>query len=363
LNTVLIVGATGMIGEAALAHFSGARNWRTVAVSRRTPEPVVSGEFRHLPLDLTDAAACRQACQQLGDVTHVIYAAVSEQPGLVSGWRDPQQMQANLAMLRNLLEPLAATAPGLRHLILMQGAKAYGTHAGHQPPVPAREAAPRVAHDNFYWLQEDYLRAKARECGFCWTIFRPQVVVGAAWGSAMNPLLPVAVFAALRREEGRPFSYPGGLPQLAEIVDATLLAEACEWAALAGEAQFETFNITNGDVFAWREAWPVLADALRVDVGPDEPLRLAEYLSARAPLWNTIAARAGLRVLELPRLLGQSHHYIDLLLRGGTDPGRRPLLLSTIKLRLAGFSACRDSEQVIRRCIGTLRERRLIPWH
>jgi nucleoside-diphosphate-sugar epimerase len=263
--------------------------------------------------------------------------------------------------LQNLLEPLTVAAPSLKHVILLQGAKAYGTHAGLQSPVPARESAPRAPHDNFYWLQEDYVREKARERGFSWTIFRPQVVVGAAWGSAMNPLLPLALFAVLRREEGRPFSYPGGALQLTEIVDADLLAEACEWAAEAKDAKFETFNITNGDVFAWREAWPALAAALRIDVGRDEPLCLAEYLPARATLWDMIAAREGLRPIGLLRLLGESHHYIDMLLRRGAATAQRPLLLSTIKLRQAGFTACRDSEVVIRRWIGELRKRRLIP--
>ena len=37
-------------------------------------------------------------------------------------------------------------------------------------PIPARERAARDDHENFYWLQEDYLRAKAADQGFTWTI-------------------------------------------------------------------------------------------------------------------------------------------------------------------------------------------------
>jgi nucleoside-diphosphate-sugar epimerase len=361
MNTILIVGATGVIGEAALAHFALAAGWKAIAISRRAPEPVAGGSFRHLPLDLRDAAACRQACAELRAVTHVVYTAVSEQPGLVSGWRDGQQMETNFAMLQNLFEPLIGAATELQHVTLLQGAKAYGAHAGHRPPLPARERAPRVQHENFYWLQEDYLRAKAQDHRFAWTIFRPQVVVGAAWGAAMNPLLPLAAYAALRREEGKPFSYPGGELQLGEIVDACLLAEAFEWAATARKAENETFNITNGDVFAWREAWPALAESLEIEVGPDEPMRLAEYLPMRAALWDGIAAREGLRALGLMRLLGESHHYIDLLLRMGADTIQHPTLLSTIKLRQAGFGACRDSDEVVRRWIGELKSRKIIP--
>jgi len=40
-------------------------------------------------------------------VSHLVYTAVFEKPGLIAGWTDDDQMQPNLAMLRNLLEPLA----------------------------------------------------------------------------------------------------------------------------------------------------------------------------------------------------------------------------------------------------------------
>jgi nucleoside-diphosphate-sugar epimerase len=360
-NTILVVGATGVVGEAALTHFAAASEWNVLAVSRRTPDPVPIGSFEHVGLDLMDPVACRQACERLGRVTHVVYAAVSERAGLVAGWRDPVQMQANLAMLRNLLEPLAEKAPGLQHVSLLQGAKAYGAHAGHRPRLPARERNSRVPHENFYWLQEDLLRDTANQFDFAWTIFRPQVVVGAAWGAAMNPLIPIAVFAALRREEGKPFSYPGGEMQIGEIVDAALLAEALDWATGSFAARNQTFNITNGDVFAWRDAWPLLADELGVDTGPDEPLLLARYLTDRAATWQQIVDRRGLRSLQLGQLLGHSHYYADILLRKDSTAIEYPTLLSTIALRQAGFAECQDSEETLRRWIRVLQKRRLVP--
>lgn len=357
MNTVLVVGATGVIGEAALARFAATPGWRPIALSRRKP----TLEAAHLPLDLTDAAACRAACAELGAVTHVVYAAVAETPGLVAGWRDAEQMQLNLRMLQNLLEPLSAAAPGLQHVTLLQGAKAYGAHVGHLAPIPARERAPRDAHENFYWLQEDYLRALAAERGFAWTIFRPAIVVGAAWGAAMNPLLPLGAYAALRRQEGLPFSYPGGVAQISEIVGADLLAEAFVWAGEAAAACGETFNITNGDVFCWRDAWPAIAAALGVELGPDEPLRLSEYLATRGEAWGALVRRDGLQPLGLAQFLGESHHYADVLLRKDAQAIGRPTLLSTVKLRQAGFGACRDSEDSVRGWIGELQARRLLP--
>ena len=91
------------------------------------------------------------------DVTHVVYTAVYELPGLVPGWSERDQMDTNLAMLRNLMDPLAAAASGLQHVSLLQGTKAYGVHL-HPIPIPARERFARDQHENFYWLQEDYVR-------------------------------------------------------------------------------------------------------------------------------------------------------------------------------------------------------------
>jgi nucleoside-diphosphate-sugar epimerase len=228
-------------------------------------------------------------------------------------------------------------------------------------PLPAREDAPRDPHENFYWLQEDYLRGLSQARGFIWTIFRPQIIVGAAAGAAMNPLLPIAVYAALRREEGLPFGYPGGAPAVAELVDPRLLGRAFTWAAGASEAANETFNITNGDVFAWSEVWPALAKALGMEHGPDETQRLGPYILDREGMWRRIVARHGLRDIPLERLLGESHHYADALLRPGFDRITLPILVSTVKLRQAGFSACYDSEDTLRFWLNEMFRRKLIP--
>jgi len=360
-NTVLVVGATGLVGESALHRFAALPGWEAVAISRRTPEPAPEGAFRHLALDLTDAAACRAAAADLAQVTHVIYAALYEKPGLIAGWREADQMAVNLAMLENLLGPLADAARRLQHVTLLQGTKAYGAHVRANIPLPARERAPRDPHDNFYWLQEDYLRGLAAARGFRFSIFRPQIIVGAAWGAAMNPLLAFGAFAAIRREEGKPFSYPGGAMQVMELVDPRLLAHAFEWAAEAPAAAGETFNVTNGDVFAWREVWPAMADAFGIQQGPDEPLRLADYLPARAAIWDEIVRREGLKPIPLDRFLGESHHYADALLRTGVDTISQPILVSTVKLRQAGFADCIDSEDSLRFWIGEMARRRLIP--
>ncbi len=359
MKTVLVAGASGLIGEAAVAQFA-ADGWNVITVSRRAPEQVDGVSVRHLAVDLRDPAACQAAFGALRDVTHVVYAALYEKPGLYAGWLEADQMETNLSMLRNLLEPLSA-ASDLQHVSLLQGAKAYGAHAGHRMPIPARERAPRVQHENFYWLQEDLLRATAKARGFTWTIFRPVVVVGAAWGAAMNPLIALGVYAAVRRELGQPFAYTGGVRHAQELVDPRLLGQAFAWAADAKAAADETFNVTNGDVFSWVDTWPALAEAFGAETGPDEPQRIAEFLPAHADVWDRIVAREGLRPIGLLQLLGESHHYADILLRPGLEVAGPPSLLSTIKIRQAGFAPCFDSEDTLRHWAGVLAARRIIP--
>ena len=156
-NTVLVAGASGLVGYAAVRHFSSLPDWDVVAVSRRAPHS--QDGVRFVSVDLTDAARCTEVFSQLREVTHVVYAAVNEKPGLIEGWIDPQQMQTNRSMLVNLFEPLEAVATNLEHVSVLQGTKAYGAHI--EPfPVPARERWPRHPHENFYWLHEDYIKDK-----------------------------------------------------------------------------------------------------------------------------------------------------------------------------------------------------------
>ena len=73
-STVLIAGASGLVGAAAVNQFLD-DGWDVVAVSRRKPEIDSRRAFRHLPIDLQDGEACRQNFEPLSDVTHVVWGA------------------------------------------------------------------------------------------------------------------------------------------------------------------------------------------------------------------------------------------------------------------------------------------------
>jgi nucleoside-diphosphate-sugar epimerase len=358
-NTVLIVGASGVIGAAAAEHFAGLPGWRARGVSRRAPDPSPPG-YEHIALDLTDAAACRAAADGFGEVTHVVYAALFEKPGLVPGWYEQDQMQTNLAMMRNLMDPLLVAATGLRHVSVLQGTKAYGAHV-HPLAVPAREDAPRDPHENFYWLQEDYIRGAAAGAPWSFTIWRPQVVFGGATGVAMNLIPIIGAYGAICRELGQPLVCPGAHNHVIEAVDADLIAAALAWACESPAAENQTFNITNGDVMVWENVWPAIAAALGLEPAFGDPVRLSEFLPAHAGVWDRIVARHNLKPIAMADLVGQSHHYADFLFAWGREGSLPPALVSTIKLRQAGFGDCIDTEAMFRKWFGRLAERGVIP--
>lgn len=359
-RTILIVGASGVVGNAACDYFARQPDWKVITLSRRAPQLPLGGAAQHLAVDLRNPKSCETALAGLNRVTHIVYAALFEKPGLVKGWREHDQMQINLSMLRNVLLPLTQSGSQLEHVSLLQGTKAYGVHL-HPIAVPARESQPRDAHENFYWLQEDFLRELAQRKEFDFTIFRPQLVFGDALGVAMNLIPIIGVYAALCAASGAPFGYPGGPSNVLEATDARLLARALAWAATTPSARNQTFNITNGDVFVWRNVWPVLADALGVRVGPDQALSLAKFLPEQTAAWDAIVKAHSLAAPPLLQLLGESHHYADFCFGLHARETPAPVIVSTIKLRQAGFADCIDTEQMFRDWFAVLRQRRVLP--
>jgi nucleoside-diphosphate-sugar epimerase len=357
-NTVLVAGASGLVGAAAVDKFL-TDGWDVIAVSRRRPEVDCERPFRHLSIDLRDAVASRAAVAALADVTHVVYTAVHELPGLVTGWSAREQMDTNLAMLQNLMNPLTDVAT-LQHVSVLQGTKAYGAHL-HPMRIPGRERQARDQHENFYWLQEDYVRATAAAKGFAFSIWRPQLIVGPNYGVVMNLPPIIGAYAAICRAEGLPFAYPGGASPVWEAVDTRLVANALAWGATAPAAIGETFNLTNGEVFEWRDLWPSLAKVLGVEIGPDRPVSLAQLLPAKSDVWDKIVANHGLRPVKMADLVGESHHYADMCFAYGATAPRPPAFVSTVKIKQAGFTEVWDTEASFCHWLQVLIDRKVLP--
>jgi len=344
------------VGRALLEHLHH-KGVPVTGFSRRPPD--LDG-VRHVSLDLTDAAGCGDVVSRhMTGATHLVYAALFEKPGLVRGWREQDQMQTNLGMLRNIMTPLLARASGLRHVTLLQGTKAYGAHIMPMR-IPGREREPRVQHENFYWLQEDYLKDLQTRHDFDLTIWRPQIIFGHALGAPMNMIAALGAWGTLCRSRDEPLHYPGGPGGVMEAIDAGLLARAIAFSLDNPVFANETCNITNGDVFRWQDAWPAIATHLDMAVGEHRRQLLSQTCYDDAA-WQQAVSRFDLRPMSLRELVGDSFFYADALFNSWGDSPPPPSLVSTIKLRQAGFHDCIDTEDMFAAWFDKLRELNLIP--
>ena len=356
---VVVAGATGLVGNAALRHFAGEAGVEVIALSRRKPRELYGA--RHVPVDLTDAAQCAGAASELSGATHLVYAALYEGPNLVDGWRDQQQIDTNDRMLRNLMAALEPASPSLKHVALLQGTKAYGVHV-RPLTVPAREGRSEMYEQpNFYWAQENFLRAQQEGKGWHFSILRPVLIVGLAMGGAMDLIPPLGVYAAILREQGRDLDYPGGAPRVGQAVDVDLLARAIAWCGESEAAYNEAFNVTNGDVFTWENIWPAVAAALGMKPGKPIPLSLEKEAKKWIAPWDELRRQHGLVAPELEQFVGLSFQYADYQMRyGQVQPGPASIV-STVKINQAGFTEMMDTEAMFRKWLAHARASRLLP--
>jgi nucleoside-diphosphate-sugar epimerase len=342
----LVAGTHGVIGRNVYAHLQAQADWHVRGVARR--QPILDGD--ELTIDLLDADAARRGLAIAADTTHLVFAAYQEKADAA------ESIAVNLALLRNTLDALEAVGAPLEHVILYQGGKAYGAHLGPYK-TPAKESDPRLLGPNFYYDQEDLLRARAADAAWHFTILRPDAMLGIAFGNPMNLLLAIAVYAAISRELRLPLRFPGtraSAAALTQATDAQLLARATEWAATSSAAVDETFNITNGDQYRWEHVFPLFAEAFEMPYAGIQPMSLTEHMADKEPVWNALVERHGLRsiayrdVASWPFADGQFNTTYDLV-------------QNTIKIRQAGFNDCLDSETRYCELLAELRRERYIP--
>lgn len=358
MNRILIAGATGIAGVAAVRHFGSARDWDVVALSRRSP--IAAPNIWHVAIDLLDAERCKCALRDVIGITHVAYMALHEQDDLLAGWRAQAQMDANLAMLRNLLDGLRPSMSTLRHITILQGSKAYGSHL-HPVPVPAKERWPRGEHDIFYWPQEDLLRQRQKTEGWNFSILRPMMILGDSIGSPMSIVAALGVYASVMRRLGEPLRFPGGGRYVIACTDSRLIAQAIEFVGTTPHAAGETYNVVNGDVLVWHDFWPALARHFKMPLAEPAPMRLAEEMPKLSSVWNEVVAGHALLPKTMEQLIGGAWQFADYNFAYGNESPPERIIMSPIKLRQAGFAPCADTEDSIIYWLTKMQEARLLP--
>lgn len=358
VNRILVAGATGIAGTATVRHFASLPGWEVVAVSRRSP--LAAPDVLHASVDLTDRDQCVEVLGKVAGITHVAYMALHEEDDLVGGWRQQRQMEVNLAMLRNLLDALHPGASTLRHITILQGGKAYGSHL-HPVPVPAKERWPRGDHEIFYWPQEDLLRERQRSAGWTFTILRPSMILGESVGSPMSIVAALGAYASIMKHLGEPLRFPGGGRYVTSCTDSRLIAQAVEFVAQAPQAAAETFNVVNGDVLVWHDLWPSLARHFNLPIADPAPLRLAEEMPKLAKVWDEIVRLHELEPFTLDDLIGGAWQFADHAFAYGSECPPDRIVMSPIKLRQAGFAGCFDTEDAVLHWLTRMQQRRVLP--
>ncbi|HST44590.1 MAG TPA: SDR family oxidoreductase [Luteimonas sp.] len=352
-HKALIVGASGVIGSALVAHLLDL-GWQVTGLSRgRTPVP---DGCRAVVADLTDGDGLRAALADVG-LDRVFITAWARQAN------EQANIRVNGAIVRNLLDAVGPRLAG-GHAALVTGLKhylgpfeAYAT--GAVPVTPFREEQGRQPVDNFYYAQEDALFEAAARHGFGWSVHRPHTIIGFAVGNAMNMGVTLAVYATLCRETGQPFVFPGSPAQwhgLTDVTDARLLAQHLAWASTNDAARNQDFNVVNGDVFRWKWLWPRLAAYFGIEAADyDEVTRPLEPRMTRAAAsWREIAARHGLREADIDQLASWWHTDADL--------GRPMEVLADMgKSRSAGFTGYQSTPDAFIELFARLEAERLIP--
>jgi nucleoside-diphosphate-sugar epimerase len=346
-KVALVVGAQGVIGRNLANHLLQSGEWSVIGISRRTLQ---DERIRHVSVDLLDVTDCQRKLQELGQVTHVFYAAYQERPT----WAE--LVEPNLTMLRNLLDNLEPFAKSLQHVSLMQGYKVYGAHLGPFK-TPAKESDPPHMPPEFNVEQQNYLEQVQIGKAWTWCAIRPSVVCGFSLGNPMNLALVIAVYAAMSKELGIPLRFPGkagAYNTLIEMTDAGLLAKATVWAATEPRCANQVFNINNGDLFRWNQMWPAIARFFEMEVAPPLFMNLDTVMKDKETLWNDMVARHNLADTSYAEV--SSWRFGDFVFSWDYD-----FFADGSKARRFGFHEYVDSERMFLEILQNFRDRRIIP--
>jgi nucleoside-diphosphate-sugar epimerase len=344
-KVALVVGASGIIGNAVLETLAQKADWTVRAVRRSLVPGVASFEC-----DITDAQATANALREAADTTHVFYAALRMDS-------NPQrEADINTAMLRNVLDGLKAAGAQVQRVVHFQGAKVYGPHLG-PALAPYYEDDPRHVASNFYYEQEDLLRERASAGELEWSILRPDAVIGDIAGNPMNIAVTIGAYAALSRDAGVPLRFPGSVHTyrgvLGQLTDGRWLGRASEWAATAAAANNAAFNLV-GEPFRWERIWQKVGAALDMEIAPPQPMSLADYLPEKAAVWERLARDNHLQPIPYEKLV--NWRFGDIVFNMQWD-----MVSDMGKIRRAGFTEAVSTEDSLIAALKSLKAKRYIP--
>jgi nucleoside-diphosphate-sugar epimerase len=100
MKKALVAGALGVSGRALVNHLLDLGDWEVIGLSRRKPE--FKTLARYIAIDLLQRSDVETCVDELGEVTHIFFAA------LQMGGNFFEEIAPNLAMLQNTVEAVTA---------------------------------------------------------------------------------------------------------------------------------------------------------------------------------------------------------------------------------------------------------------
>eukprot|EP00253_Pinus_taeda_P034679 PITA_34679 len=374
-NVGLIVGVTGMVGS-RLADILPTDDiqggpWKVYGVAHGPISP--HKNMHYIQCDLLDRDQTMAKFSALTDVTHVFWVITNAGRGI-------EEADLNSKMLANVLDSLILNAPNLEHVCLQTGTEHYpGAHdisamdlITDPDEVPYQERHPRLTngsnfshHDKLQDVLFEKLGGES-DIKISWSIHRPAVILlgfsPLTSYSSMNLLVSLAVYAAICKKEGTQFRFPGNSitwEGLSEASDAELIAEQQIWACVEPNGKNKVFNVSNGDVFRWKNLWTVVAEKLEVEAGDYEGrgFSLAEEMKSKSGVWEEIVKEKGLVESRLEELGEQWWLSVDRILNRSLMKG----VSSMNKSKDYGFPGFRNTERSCLQWIDMLKTHKIIP--
>ena len=348
----LIAGVSGIVGRHLAEHLLEVEDWDVSGISRHGRD--LPKGVKPIAADLGDGKALSTALAGTKP-THVFITTWSRQA------TEAENCRVNGAMVNNLMRAVAGGK--VAHVALVTGTKHYlgpfEAYAKTKPTTPFREEQPRLPYENFYYVQEDAVFAASEAQGFTWSVHRPHTLIGYAVGNAMNMAATLSAYAAICRETGQPFVYPGSPEQFAACVDITdgrQLAKHLTWAATSNNAANQAFNVVNGEIFRWNWLWPQLAAHFNLPAAeyPGHPTPLETNMAGTEPVWDAIVAKHGLQKNKLNEVASWWHSDADL--------GRKIENFNDMtKSRDLGFLSYQNSVRSFTDAFDRLRHEKIMP--
>lgn len=288
----LVCGATGISGFHTMrALLDTPDRWSCVyAVSRKPlPEELLAfftpdqrSRIKHVAVDFTKTAEeIAQALKDAQVIVNYVFFYSYIQPKTPEGPMMASSAQAlvdaNVPILENFLNalPLANIKP--KRILLQTGGKNYGITGRVRTPMVESDPQPRHLGPNFYYPQEDMLKA------FCaahpetsWNVIRPFGIIGSIINININMMYGFAVYASVQAHKNEPLRFGGDIRSWqfeACHSTARLTGYLAEWAVLEENCANEAFNSHDSSPLSWDRFFHELArwyDVKAGVIGPDE---------------------------------------------------------------------------------------------